>query len=87
MDKRLFIAIYVSFILLLFSVLFNKSIESQIKIISSLFFIIITFIFYIKLEKLFSEDKPKNEKESKEKTKQKEEENKKLIKETKVHIE
>jgi len=73
MDKRLFIFIYLSFILLLFSVLFNKSIESQIKILSSLSFIIITFIFYIKIKKRFLEDKSKNEKELIEIIKKKEE--------------
>ena len=90
MDRRLFIIIYLSF--LLFSVLFNKLNSIQIKIFSSIFFIIINFIFYIKFKKYFSEDKSKNEKELKEKIKQKEElkkkeDTEKIIKESKNHIE
>ena len=72
MVKRLFAVICLAF-LLLFIVLFNNSIDSRMKILSSLFFIIINFIFYIKSKKLFSEEKFKNEKELKEKMKQKEE--------------
>ena len=67
MDKRLFMVIYLSFLLLLFSVLFNKLNSIQIKILSSLLFIIINFIFYIKFKKCFSEDISKKEKELMEK--------------------
>ena len=72
MEKILFAVIYLSF-LLLFTVLYNKSKDSLMKILSSLFFIIINFIFYKKFKKCFSEYKFKNEKELKEKIKQKEE--------------
>jgi len=70
MEKRLFVVICLSF-LLLFTILFNELIDSLIKILSSLFLIIINFIFYIKFKRCFSEDK--NKKELKVKINQKEE--------------
>ena len=72
MEKRLFVFVCLAF-LLLFTIIYNKSIDSKIKILSSLFFIFINFMFYIKFKKCFSEDKSKNEKQLKEKKKQKEE--------------
>jgi len=68
MEKRLFVFICLAF-LLLFIIIYNKSIDSKIKILSSLFFIFINFMFYIKFKKCFSEDISKNEKQLKEELK------------------
>ena len=65
MEKRLFVFICLAF-LLLFIIIYNKSIDSKIKILSSLFFIFINFMFYIKFKECFSEDISKNEKQLKE---------------------
>ena len=83
MEKRLFVVIYLSF-LLLFTVLYNKSIDSQMKILSSLFFIIINLIFYIKFKRCFSENKFKNEKKIKQKQEFKKEALNKIIYQDKI---
>ena len=86
--KPLFFIMFLSLLILLISIIFNKSLSSKIKIISSIIIIITNFIVYFIFGKSSSEDKKKKEKDLKEKLKKEKEkeEYERKCQERKKHI-
>ena len=93
MDKKsLFIIFIFSLLILIISILFNKSLSSLSKLILSLLLIIISFFLYFILNKLYDDYQIKKQKELKDKKKQEEERKKKeeyekILQDRKKHIE
>ena len=86
--KPLFFIMFLSLLILLISIIFNKSLSSKIKIISSIIIIITNFIVYFIFGKSSSENKIKKEKDLKEKLKKEKEkeEYERKCQERKKHI-
>lgn len=90
--KPIFIIIFLSLLILLISILFNKSLNLALKSLLTIFIFIIISILFVFFQKVLSEDKVKKEKEFKEKKKEeiekkKKEEYERLLLERKKHIE